>query len=103
MRKVHFPCTQGARVRPAPGIPCALSLDQGVQFAKPRADHAAGMLIHVLHPPFDGQIGKAPPQRKRPPEGGPLLKLTLAQRTIDVSEFVIAIGLPALMTVAVWV
>src|SRR5579859_4322298 len=73
--QVHFLCTQGSRVRPAPGIPCALSFDRGVHFAKPRADHAAGTLIHVLHLLFDSQIGKVSPQCERPPEGGLSLKL----------------------------
>src|ERR1700741_5401305 len=29
VRKVHFFCTQGSRVRPASGIPCALSYARG--------------------------------------------------------------------------
>jgi len=38
VRKVHSLCTQGSRVRPASGIPCALSLFEG-----PRTMHHSGM------------------------------------------------------------
>src|SRR5581483_3524816 len=40
--KVHFFCTQGSRVRPASGIPCALCFEEGGDHSKTRAFHAAG-------------------------------------------------------------
>src|SRR6185312_8308251 len=40
--KVHFPCTQESRVRPAPGIPCALSDFEGDRRCITRTDFRRG-------------------------------------------------------------
>src|SRR5262249_45000967 len=45
--RVHFLCTQGSRVRPAPGIPCALFV-RGRNESTTRADAAARMRGCVL-------------------------------------------------------
>src|SRR5579859_5705098 len=40
--QVHFLCTQGTRVRPAPGIPCALSDFEGDDWRKTRTHSRRG-------------------------------------------------------------
>jgi hypothetical protein len=39
--KCTFLCTQGSRVRPASGAPCALLVEEGRRHSKTRADHVA--------------------------------------------------------------
>src|ERR1700755_2149255 len=39
---------QGLRVRPAPGIPCALFIRRATDMHHSDADRAAGMVLHVL-------------------------------------------------------
>jgi hypothetical protein len=50
VRKVHFLCTQGSRVRPASGLPCALRLFEGETQAKLGQNPAARMRSHNLFP-----------------------------------------------------
>jgi len=45
--KVHFFCTQGSRVRPASGIPCALFSRGPTLLQNSRANRAARTLSHV--------------------------------------------------------
>src|ERR1700745_808550 len=45
--KVHFLCTQGSRVRPASGIPCALLISRVTDDAELGRDGAARMQVCV--------------------------------------------------------
>jgi hypothetical protein len=47
-------CTQGSRVRPAPGIPCALLISRDADPAKTRTSRAAGMRSRVFSSPSPG-------------------------------------------------
>jgi len=47
--KVHFFCTQGSRVRPASGIPCALSIERDMNNAELGHDPAAGTRTRSPH------------------------------------------------------
>jgi hypothetical protein len=46
--KVHFFCTQGSRVRPASGIPCALSIEGADDRCKTRARCVARTRSHIF-------------------------------------------------------
>jgi hypothetical protein len=64
VRKVHLLCTQGSRVRPASGIPCALFTSRAKHEASLGHERAAGMRSHGLSSSLRGA------KRRRNPRFG---------------------------------